>query len=445
MFNKQLFILAHEAGCSRFYSDYQACVKNQWKPHKELKEDQEKQLRHMLIYCYENVPYYHNLFRSLKLLPADIRLIEDLGKLPVLTKDIIREHWEDFKPRNLSALNYYVEATSGSTGTPFSYRLSKHDRFLLGTLLYRGWGYGGFELGDRMVFLAGSSLDIGTKSRLTTWVHETARNIKKLSSFDMGEPEMRGYVRTINSFRPRFVRGYASSIYFFAKWMEENDLTVHSPAAVFTTAEKLYPQMRTKIAEVFGCEVYDAYGLNDGGISAFECPEHTGLHMDTERSVMEVADPDGLPRDQGEGQILATSLHNYALPFIRYVTGDVGDLMADSCPCGRGFPLIKEILGRNSEMLKTPEGMYIHGAFFNHIFKRTNGIREFQVVQETRENLRIFLVAEPGFDEKQLDDIRNFVAARSPAWKVEFAFVDTIERTVAGKYKYIINKVKDAQ
>ena len=312
-----------------------------------------------------------NLFKALGLLPRDIRTVEDLEKLPILTKDIIKEQWEEFKPANLSSMKYYNRATGGSTGTPMQYRISKHDRFLSGAILYRGWGYGGFELGDRMVMLAGSSLGIGTGSSLTTKIHEIARNLRKLSSFDMGEREMREYARSPQLIQaPRFIRGYASSIYFFARWLEENQISVPSPEGVFTTAEKLFPHMRETIGDVFACDVYDNYGLNDGGISAYECPEHAGLHIDTERSIMEVVDGDGLAVDSGEGQILATSLHNYAMPFIRYSTGDIGTLLDSQCVCGRGSLLLGDVVGREKEFLITPQGQHkcTGAALFNLIF-----------------------------------------------------------------------------
>lgn len=415
-------------------------VKNQWRSYDDLKHDQEKQLRHLIEFSYGNVPYYRNLFNSLVLSPKDIQTIEDLEKLPILTKDIIKTHWEEFKPANLSSMKYHNQATGGSTGTPMQYRLFKHDRFLGGAILYRGWGYGGYNLGDKTIFLAGSSLGFNASSRMTTFVHEMARNLRKLSSFDMGTDEMREYSRIINSFKPRIIRGYASSIYFFAKWIEENNLKIHSPTAIFTTSDNLFPYMRAKISEVFGCEVYDGYGLNDGGVSAYECSEHAGLHIDTERSIMEVVDDEAHQMDHGIGQILATSLYNYAMPFIRYDTGDNGHIIDDVCNCGRGYPLLKEIAGRTTDILFTPEGKNVHGWFFLYIFwDYGKGIKEYQVVQETLKKIAIKIVPEEGFDESQLNCIREVVSKRSPGWEIEFKYVDAVERSSAGKYKFIIN------
>jgi phenylacetate-CoA ligase len=442
--NKQLFILAHQLGDRSFYPTYQQLIKNQWRPYKELKKDQEKQLRQIISFAYEYVPYYRNLFKDLGLVPGNVRIIEDLEKLPVLTKDIIKIHWEELKPVNLSSMKYYTQATGGSTGTPLNYRLSKQDRFLGGALLYRGWGYGGFELGDRMVFLAGSSLDIGTKSRIFIKTHELVRNIRKLSSFDMGETEMLHYAEVLNSFRPKFIRGYPSSLYFYAQWLEKNDIAVFSPDAIVTTADKLFPHMRDTIGRVFNCQIFDEYGVNDGGVSAFECPEHSGLHIDTERSVMEIVDGNGNQIVEGQGQVLATSLYNCAMPFIRYDPGDEVFVTEGECGCGRGHKLLKEIIGRTVDVLVTPEGKHVHGWFFLYFFwEYSKGIKEYQVVQNTVEEIEIKLVIEDDFDAGQLDKIRSIILSKSSKWNIQFKFVDKIERTGAGKYKFIINNVKD--
>ena len=444
MFHEKLFIMAHQLGDRRFYPTYKKLMRNQWKSYKELKREQEKQLRYMINFAYTNVPYYHRLFNDLKLSHSDVKTIKDLEKIPILRKEIIKEHWNDFKPVNSNKMRYYERATGGSTGTPFKYRLDKLNRFLSGALLYRGWGYGGYELGEKMVFLGGASLNIGTKSNLVTRVHEFARNIKKLSSFDMGEKEMMDYANIITSFKPKFLRGYASSIYFFANWIEENNIKTHQPLAVFTTAEELYPNMREKIGGVFNCDVYDAYGLGDGGVSAFECSEHRGLHIDTEESIMEVVDNDGNQLENGEGEILATSLYNYAMPFIRYDTGDLGHIIDDVCGCGRKYKLLKELVGRSVDVLITPEGKNVHGWFFLYIFwEYCQGIKEYQVVQEKLDKIVIKIVPEEDFDEKQLDKIREIIKKRSEGWNVEIKFVDKIERTGAGKYKFIINEIGD--
>lgn len=443
MLNKEMFILTHQFGYNKFYSTYRKLLQSQWQPYSEQKASEEKQLRKMIDFAYENVPYYHKLFRELNLKPSDIEKIEDLEKLPILTKDIIKENWDDFKPATLNNMKYYTNSTGGSTGTPFRYRLQKYDRFLSGAITYRGWGYASYELGDKMVFLAGSSLDVGTNSLILKKAHEISRNIRKLSSFDMGSSDMSQYASVINSFKPKFIRGYPSSINFFANFIDENNINISYPQTVFTTAEKLMPPIRRNIENVFDCDVYDGYGLNDGGVSAYECSEHNGLHIDTERSIMEIVDENGGQISDGVGNILATSLHNYAMPLIRYDTGDMGHIIEDQCGCGRESKLLKEVMGRSVDILQTPEGKSVHGWFLLYIFwEYGKNIKEYQVIQEKLDKLVIKIITEDGFNEKQLDMITKIIKQKSSEWNVEFRFVDEIEKTKAGKYKFIISELK---
>jgi phenylacetate-CoA ligase len=100
--SRNLFILAHQIGDRNFYPTYKRLVQNQWQSYEELKEEQEKGLRAMINSAYKNVPYYHKLFDDLKLSVEDIKKVDDLEKLPVLTKEIIKQNWDDFKQVNLN-------------------------------------------------------------------------------------------------------------------------------------------------------------------------------------------------------------------------------------------------------------------------------------------------------------------------------------------------------
>jgi phenylacetate-CoA ligase len=441
MVQSKLFILAHQAGNRHFHSTYRYLAKNQWRPYPELREQQDGRLECLVRYAYDQVPYYRRLFDQLGLRPRDVRRVEDLEKLPILTKETIRQNWEDFKPAQLASLRYQVRHTGGSTGTPFTYRISSYNRFCAAAVLYSGWGYAGYELGDRMIFYAGSALDVGTSSWMRTRVHETVRNIRKISSVDTSDTAMERFAATFNRFKPQFFRGYPNPIYFFAKYLVDHDIEIHSPVAIFTTAEKLYPHQREAIMDAFGCDVFDHYGLNDGSVEAFECPEHAGLHINTERGVMEVVDDRGEPRECGEGRILATSLHNEAMPFIRYDTGDIGHLIEDECACGRGYRMLKSVMGRKVDVLLTPEGRTVFPGFFVRLLDECEGIAGYQVIQERPDTIQIRIAPAGDFDANHLDAVRSTVHDQVPAWNLEIAYVESIEKTGAGKNRYVVNRL----
>jgi len=438
-FHKNLFILTHNLFDRRFSSLYQQLMKKFLVDYNILLEEQNQKLREAILFAYENVPYYHRIFDEIKISPHDINNRKDLENLPLLTKEKIRENFPEFTPKNLSEQRYYDNRTSGSTGHPLHYRFSKYDRLLGGCLVYRGWSIAGYELGDKMVFLAGIALGLNFKNKLTIKIHETTRNIRKLSSYAMDEANLRKYREVINKVEPKFIRGLPTSIFTFARWVEENNLDVYSPQAVLTTAEKLFPYQRQKIEEVFNCQVFDGYGLNDGGVSAFELADHSGMRIDTERAVMEIVDENGNQITNGTGRIIATSLHNTAFPFIRYDTGDIGTVKIKP----DGTHVLTEIVGRQDHMLHTPEGKFIHGTFFDILLRELDGVKQFQVIQTDLNNLTIKIVRDESFIESQLQSILPTIRDYSESWQIHFEFVDEIEMTEAGKFKYVINLLEE--
>ena len=117
--------------------------------------------------------------------------------------------------------------------------------------------------------------------------------------------------------------------------------------AIFCTGEVLYDHQRELISETFGVPVANGYGARDAGFIAHECPAGK-MHIAAEHVIVEILDESGQSVPKGEvGEIVITNLDGYAMPFIRYKTGDLGALADEQCPCGRGLPLMKEI-GRAS-------------------------------------------------------------------------------------------------
>lgn len=146
-------------------------------------------------------------------------------------------------------------------------------------------------------------------------------------------------------------------------------------------------------------------------------------------------------KESGRGRIIATSLYNFAMPLIRYDTNDLGHVIDDECACGRPYRLLKEICGRSGDFLYTPEGKAIHSLLFAYIFDELPWIKEYQVVQERLDHITVRIIPERGFDERKLNDARELIQRQSEAWKIDFNIVDSIEKTRAGKYKYIINNM----
>jgi phenylacetate-CoA ligase len=293
-----------------------------------------------------------------------------------------------------------------------------------------------------MVVLAGSSLVDNTGSRLRTRINEMTRNYRSCSAFKMSTENLHKYVDRINSFKPTVLRGYPTAIYDFADFLDREGISTFKPKGIITTSEKLYPHMRELMERIFDCKVYDGYGANDGGIAAYEY-ECQNLHIDTERSILEVVDDDNRQVANGEGIVLATNLLNFAMPLIRYELGDQVLTTDEQCECGRGSPMLKDVIGRTVQTIYTPSGERVHGWFFQHVFRYPREqVRHFKLVQITKEVLDLHLVPGKGFGDHTVQQILDLINHLCPNWTINIHIVDDIPKSSSGKVIYIESKVK---
>lgn len=423
-------------GLLRHYDNFQ---KSQWQSFEWLKDQQEEQLKKLVSFAYENVPYYTKLLNQLGLRPTDIATIKDLEKLPIITKHDIKKNWDDLVPNNMGKSKCVYSSTGGSTGDPLKYRMSVDDYERRVALKYRGWTYAGYRLGDKIAIIAGSSLVPNTKSEIKTKAKDLFFNWRHYSSFQMSEENLHKYFHNINKWKPGFFRGYASSLYLFAKFISDNALRLEfQPKAIFSTSEKLFRRQREVIEQIFRAKVFDNYGLGDGGISAHECEEHCGMHISMERSILEVVNHENKQVIAQQGKILATGLYNYSLPFIRYDTGDMGAISDEMCSCGRGLPLLKEISGRTTEFLKLNN--IIIGSPVLTVLMGSFDIDQYHIAQVGPDSVICKIVKGKTYNEKDAEEfIQKSFYSHVGKINIAFEYTDSIPVNTDGKNKFIVN------
>ncbi|RLI74710.1 hypothetical protein DRP04_14375 [Archaeoglobales archaeon] len=260
----------------------------------------------------------------------------------------------------------------------------------------------------------------------------------------MTDEKIERYVQELKRFKPKFIRGYPSALFIFAKYLDENNIHDIQPKAVFTTSETLLSYQRRFIQDVFGCDVYDGYGCRDGNANAMECVEHTGYHVASEQVIMEfVRNGEGVSEDMGE--IVVTDLHNYAMPFIRYAVGDVGTPTDETCSCGRGLPLLKSIEGRVLDIITLEDGTMLSGEALIMCISNLSvakSVKQYQIIQESESKLVVKIVKGEAYTPRDsrniLSALRNHVGDKMD---IRIEFVDNIPTTRAGKRQYVISKV----
>lgn len=414
---------------------YKMAAKEQWlEPHK-LEQKRLERLRKLLSHAINNSAYYQKRFTGLKTSAPEISSLKDLLRFPLLKREDLQEDYRKiFCPVDDTA---YQDSSGGSTGEPVNfYHDNYYKMFSNGLhLLFLSWI--GVSQGDRTAVFWGAERDFGEAS-LKERLYMKLERVKILNSFNVDDTSLDKFLSEIEKFKPDYIYGYSSSLELAATYINKTRKFVLRPKAIRSTAEMLYDVQRTEIEKAFQCPVYNFYGSREVNNIAAECSAHEGLHVFASGRIIEVVDEKGNPLPSGEiGYMAVTDLTNFSFPFIRYLNGDMASMRKERCSCGRSYPLLENVAGREYDIL-TFGGKYIHGQFFPNLFYQQPDVKQFQVIQEADDHLVIKVVA-----PNQELDIRSLLKkVRQKVGeevKIDVTFVDKIPVLKSGKYRFTIN------
>ena len=422
--------------------------RTQWLPPKDIQKLQLRNLRALLRHAFATVPYYRRMFREKRLKPDDIKSVNDLRKLPVLTKADVRRNFNDLISRGYpkSALIPYV---SGGSGDQIRFFITKEQRSWELAAEFRAYGWAGYRFGDKCVVFWGSPIDLAKHQSLVRRFSSLLERVIVLDSYVLSDDVMEKYVLLMRRFKPEIVRGYASSVYMVAKYILEKGLDDLRPKAVITSAESLLDIYRRTIEKAFGCEVFDYYGSREIGAIAAECEEHCGYHISAENVVLEFVREGEHVSAEESGEILITNLRNFGMPFIRYAIGDVGKLSDEACACGRGLPLMKSIEGRVSQFMAVydeklgrviPVSTAAPGLFGGVLMHLP--LEQFRIIQESLNKVVIKAVKGKGYSEEHTKFLVNHIRRYlGDSIIIELEFVDHLPPLPSGKRAVFVSKI----
>jgi phenylacetate-CoA ligase len=421
---------------------------SQWWPRDKIVELQNQRLRQLVRHAYGKVPYYRRLFDDRGLKPNDIERAEDLVKLPILTKQLIRNNFDNLVTPGFPAKDLVPNCTGGSTGEPLIFYSTRDDHYNWGFAAgQRAYRWAGNELGEKCVWLRWVRPYRSKMEKLRETAARFFERILFLDAREMSVESLLLFVRKLEDFQPAFIRGYPSAIYLLARFIEREGKPRLRPKAIITTSEQLYDYQRDLFSKVFQCETYNHYNSWELHTIATECPEHSGYHIAAENVIVEIADDKGRPIPVGgEGSVLITNLHNYAMPFIRYDMGDLGVSSDRACPCGRGLPLLATLNGRKCDIIFTRSGKSIPGISIPKEFLAPFGVEQIQIVQETYERVVVKLVLGREYPAEHLDKLtREVISQYQPLFgedvDIIIELVDQIPLTRAGKRRVVISNL----
>jgi phenylacetate-CoA ligase len=408
-------------------------------------ETTKTRLLRMLAHCKQFVPYYASIMRDRG---NDFLANPEtyLQTFPILTKDTIRDRYEELKSADLPTRKWYLNSSGGSTGTPVQLIQDYEYAAQSGAIKILFAKLAGREIGESEVRLWGSARDIrrdtdGWRARSLNWLTHTTF----LNSGLMTPERMRAFIAILNAKRPKLIVAYAEAIYELAKYAQRAGLEVLPQEAILTSAGTLFPFMRGKIEAVFQCKVYDKYGSREVGDIACERPGRAGLWVAPWGNYLEIVDDKGHLVPAGcEGEILVTSLTNYAMPLIRYRIGDRGILAPDSVSNRYGHgQVLSGILGRSMDFFRHKDGFLVNAGYFMALLYYRDWISRYQVIQRNH-SLVVYKIVK-SLPDPQLEELDEIVAKTKVAMgddcEVVFEFVDEIPACASGKYRFLISEV----
>ena len=415
--------------------------KTQWLNKSELKEIQLKLLKRLVCHCYRTVPYYRQLMNNHGIKVEDIKTLDDIKKFPILTKKDVLEAGSSIISTKYPKWLLRKVGTSGTTGTPMPiYR----NLFSIGNehaFVRRQWDWAGIDFHDDCAYLKGRVIVEPDQKSKQLYFYDPVMKELHLSTYHLSAETAKDYIETMKKYNVKAIYGFPSSVYPVAKTCLDYGLDMKLKSALLT-AETLPESHKEIIAKAFGCKVVDFYGAAERVCYIHTC-EQGSYHIIPEYGLTELIPVDD-PTDE-RCKIIATGFWNMAMPLIRYDTGDLLSKSDSSCPCGRAFPVVKSIFGREGDVIRTPSGGELGASIVTHLVYVICGADHFlesQIIQDALDHIVIEYVPSEKFSLEYLGEFKKRLAKYLPS-NLRFSLrkVDAIQRTASGKIKPIVSRI----
>ncbi len=332
----------------------------------------------IFAHAYEHSSFYREKYQKAGVAPEDIQTPGDIEKIPLLTREEIKENREKILCDNVARESVFLTSTGGSTGQPlFFYHEHAEPYVYMKQRFFQMLGLSAWDNGA-MIIRRKNSFFNRCKTALWNWPVK----FLFLNATMMTEESVSDFIRKARKAKVKYLWGYEGGLYHLASYLSEHNLAMPSIQCVISTSSPL-PQAHREIFEkVFHCDVYDQYGSCEVQWLGTECPEHHGLHIPWDVRRIEFVDASGKNVPVGEyGDIVVTDLLNFSFPFIRYRNGDRGRRLEGKCSIP--LPLMDSVKGRVSDLLKFADGSCISGEYLTTIFDAyPMAVKAFQVYQK---------------------------------------------------------------
>lgn len=407
----------------------------------EICHMQKDRLAELLTYAQQHTIYYRKIFDEHHTKNYDST---SLKKIPILTKDIIRKNISDLLSNEFDVNSLIKRNTGGSTGEPlefYSDKMSGHIDYAHHWYLYSLMGY---KKGDVIVGAGGTYIPKKLRNKNIFWLKDKKTSVWGEYDFSVlyiTDSNVKYYVEKILQIKPSILRGYPSFFDKLATYILQNEIALDFEVkGINLTAEMCSVEQRQKIEKAFSCMVYFEYGHTEICLYCYTSDKTYIYKSSPLYGYIEVLNDEGDDVEIGEiGNIIVTGFNNYGMPFIRYDTGDIGELLYRN----GGEVHFKKIHGRSQDFIisKDYQKVYLTALIFGQHLRAFKNIIQWQLEQNIAGEVIIKIIRNEEYSsEDELEIIKNFQSVAE--FELIFEYVDDIPLTKRGKHLFLLQNIE---
>ena len=440
-----IFPLAQIARGRNYISMFKDASRFQKLGREEIRDLQFNKLKIILQHAWDTVPHYRDNFNKAGLEPQDIRSLEDLKLIPVLTKSDIREAPQRFissSPRT-RALTF---KTSGTSGQPQAFQLDQSTITAGLVSRFRALEWWGIQLGERHIEIRdrydNTLMFPGLRTRIKTHysgpLKDLVMNRRVFSPYDMEDQKLEQYLQLMVRFSPSYLFGYPSSIHYMADYIlkKSHKGSRFRLKLVVSMGEMLHRSHEDFFKQVFNCPTANEYGSTEFGVIAYSCPCGR-MHSMDDFLIMEIEKPDP---EELYGEVIVTGLENFASPLIRYRIGDLAlpGRGEQECPLGINLSSFERIIGREFDIMHLPGGKITSSMVIESVMWELEGVRRYQVEQTSPGSFIFTIVLDSEGNKNYVEDkIQARMSKPLGIHDIKFFYVSEIPPDDSGKFQYV--------
>lgn len=367
-------------------------------PESKIQMHQNELFRRLIRHAINHVPFYRDLSQQNNYTQDDFQTTADLIKLPILDKTKIRQiGQEQFVSEAISPKDRISSHSSGSTGEPFKYFVSKEAYSMNTAAKLFTWYQAGYRLGDKYLKIANSP-----RRGLVKKIQDPMNNCIYMPFFSMNDEKIASILDVIERKKPTIIRAYPVPLYLIARYRNAHPGYKFCPNYIMTTGSTLPQDYRDEIETAFGCKIIDSYSC-EGTPNTYQTPGNPEYTVTKQYGIIEVLDDKDQPVTNGIGHVVSTDLWNLAQPFIRYNTQDMVEVRDGK---------IVRIMGRECESFINAEGYTYTVHDFSGFFKGKGtpifeAIEAYQVVRKKDGSIQFNIVP----TDKYQDDMSQYITS----------------------------------